>query len=76
MKRFGICSECKEHCEILYDDGTEEMEGQSGHMVRTKMRHPSAVSNCCYAPVLDPTGPEVDEVEVPGGHLPYGGAKP
>jgi len=75
MKRFGICSECKEHCEILADDGTEIMEGPSGRMVKTQVRHAEYVSNCCYAPVIDPTGPEADEAETPGGHLPYGGGK-
>jgi hypothetical protein len=75
MKSFGICSECKEHCEIIEDDGCEMLEGPSGRLVKTAVRQPEYVSNCCYAPVLDPTGPEVDEVEVPGGHLPYGGGK-
>jgi hypothetical protein len=72
MKRFGICSNCKEHCEILSDDGTELTEGPSGRLVNTPMLHPSYVSNCCYADIIDTTGPEIDEADTPGGHLPYG----
>lgn len=50
----GICSHCKEHCEIIFDDC-------------------GPVSNCCSAPILDNEGPEMDEADTPGGHLPYGG---
>lgn len=33
------------------------------------------LSNCCYAPIVDPAVSEIDEVETPGGHLPYGGGE-
>ena len=60
---IGTCSKCKEKCLVLTLP------------VMKYVVKPKQVSNCCGAPLVNQEGPERDEIETPGGKLPYRGPR-
>jgi len=60
---IGTCSKCKENCLAI-----------TLPVIQYGVR-PKQVSNCCGATLVDPEGPERDEIETPGGRLPYRGPR-
>lgn len=64
---IGRCSKCKEMCEAeLY------LPTINGDKYSWQVEY---LSNCCGAPLIDPESPERDEIETPGGRLPYKGPR-
>lgn len=60
------CSKCGKTCGTDWAYYVEPHEDQSVVV--------PIVSDCCGSEIIY-EGPEIDETETPGGHLPYGGGE-